>query len=485
MLIIFQSCRELKSYISEGRQIIRSIEAETYAENPPLFREYISAPADVRSLMDNQFRNVKTHARLLSKATWYEWRTKLLDGLKEGLNRHVDEMKADDKILSKYEAILNSVVPELTEKHSSLEQEATSLQQLTEEMENCDQDELRAAREKVSSTEDEIATKKQELEELQREVQDKTNIVEAGTEMKAEFVAQIQEAERVKEECRGWSAKEINELKTSVRNIEEQTGWAIVCAVPSGSAAGPSLTMSYRNQLQLMFHPGAFHTGTASKNPDTTNMPLELRYRPRDTKTFTPPTPQLSPIASLVLKSLQSHLNTIHQSTTAPRHMLRFISEAWDLVLNLEEETRMLEFCGVTKLNLLEVEDKPSLRARCTLLGANPSSKKAPQNGKGKGNGTRRIDIDFAVKTHVLQKHKSDANGARSIGVMDLETDVIATKIYGFDSGNQGGISEDQMRDILCQQIGASGKSKDVKAGVQLGDGVWSRAVRMLTGTIF
>ena len=481
MLIIFQSCRELKSYISEGRQIIRSIEAETYAENPPLFREYISAPADVRSLMDNQFRNVKTHARLLSKATWYEWRMKLLDGLKEGLNRHVDEMKADDEILSKHEAILHGVVPELIEKHSSLEQEATSLQQLAEEMENCDQDELRAAREKVSGVEDEIAAKKQELEELQREVQDKTNTVEAGTELKAEFVAQIQKAERVKEECRGWSAKEINELKTSVRNIEEQTGWAIISAVPSGSVAGPSLTMSYRDQLQLMFHPGAFHTGTAGKNPDTANMPLELRYCPRDAKKSAAPIPQLSPIASLVLKSLQDHLNTIHPSTIAPRRMLRFISEAWDLVLNLEEETRMLEFCGVTKLNLLEVEDKPSLRARCTLLGAIPSSKKAPLNDKGKdkgkGNGTRRIDIDFAVKTRVLQKHKLDA--------MDFETDVIATKIYGFGSDNKGEISEDQMRDILCREIGASSNNKNVKAGVQLGVGVGSRAVRTLTGSIF
>ena len=477
MLELYQhSCRELKSYISEGRQVIRSIEAETFAENPPLFREYMLAAPDIRLLMDNQFRNVKTHARLLSKATWYEWRMKLLDGLKEGLNRHVDEMKADDKVLSKHEAILNSVVPALTEKHSSLEQEATSLQQLAEEMENCDQDELRAAREKLSSVEDDIAAKKQELEELQTEVQDKTNIVEAGTEMKAEFVAQIQEAERVKAECRGWSAKDINELKTSVQNIEEQTGWSIAYAEPSSeSAAGPSLTMFYRNQLQLVFYPGAFYTGTAGKTLETPEIPVELRYQPRDTKKSTIPTPQLSSIASLVLKSLQTHLSTINQPTTSPRDMLRFVSEAWDLVLNLEEEIRMLEFCGVTKLTLLESEDKPSLRARCTLLGAPPSLKNSR-----KGSSARRIDIDFAVKTRVLQQKKNE------IGVMDVETDVIATKVYGFGSSNQSGLSEDQMRDIIYQELGAGNKNKGTKdAGVQLGNGVWCRAVRSLTGTVF
>lgn len=193
--------------------MIRSIEAETYADNPPLFREYMTAPPDIRLLMDNQFRNVKTHARLLSKATWYDWRMKLLDGLKEGLHRHVEEMKGDDEFLAKKESLLNRIVPELVGKHSSLEQEATSLQQLVDEMENCDQDELRRAREKLSSVEAEIESKKRQLKELREELQDKTDTIDTAAELKAEYTAQIEQAERVKEECRGWSAREINELK--------------------------------------------------------------------------------------------------------------------------------------------------------------------------------------------------------------------------------------------------------------------------------
>jgi kinetochore protein Spc7/SPC105 len=193
--------------------VIRSIEAETYAENPALFREYVTAPPDIRVIMDNQFRNVKTHARLLSKATWYEWRMKLLEGLKEGLNRHVEEMKADDDLLTQREELLSSSVPPLVEKHAALEEEATNLQELVDEMENCDQDELRSTRAKLSEVDIEIAAKKRRLEELQAEVQEKTAIIEAGSEMRDEFLAQIQEAERVKEACRGWSAREINGLK--------------------------------------------------------------------------------------------------------------------------------------------------------------------------------------------------------------------------------------------------------------------------------
>jgi kinetochore protein Spc7/SPC105 len=209
----------LKSYISEGRQIIRSIEEETLADNPPLFREYVTARPDIRLLMDNQFRNVKTHARLLSKAMWYEWRMKLLEGLKEGLDRHVEEMHADDSLLSEQEAILESVVPELVEKRALLDSEASRMQEIVDEMENIDPNELRMARERLAKVDAEIARKKRRLEEMQEDLQNKNNTIEAGAELKAEFLEQIREAERVREECRGWSIKEVNALKGKSNHV--------------------------------------------------------------------------------------------------------------------------------------------------------------------------------------------------------------------------------------------------------------------------
>ncbi|KAB8259662.1 hypothetical protein BDV32DRAFT_159211 [Aspergillus pseudonomiae] len=470
MLELYQhSCRELKSYISEGRQVIRSIETETYTENPPLFREYMTAPPDIRLLMDNQFRNVKTHARFLSKATWYEWRMKLLEGLKDGLNRHVEEMRGDDELLSKYETLLSGVVPALVEKHSSLEEQATSLQQLTDEIENCDQDELRDAREKLFSIEEEIASKKKLLEELQAEAQEKTNTIETGAELKAEYLGQIQEAERVKEECRGWSAKEISELKESVDKMERQTGWSIISATSPSSPAGPLVTMSYRNQLQLSFHPGAFFINNNNSQPPATDekMPIELKHSPQG-RTQPMTHSALSPIGLLVLKSLQIELATIPQSKTAPKQMLHFVAQAWDLVLNLEEEARMLGFCGATKLKFSEIDAKPALRARCTLLEL--SSGKG--SSKAKDTGARRVDVDFAVKTCVQKGNAGD------VGVLAFETDVIASKVYGFGTKNRSGMSEDEMRKLLRKELGG-------KSGPQLGNGIWSKAVQTLTGTVF
>ncbi|KAJ6171934.1 hypothetical protein N7470_001001 [Penicillium chermesinum] len=448
MLELYQhSCRELKSYISEGRQVIRSIEAETYADNPPLFQEYVNAPPDIRVIMDNQFRNVKTHARLLSKATWYEWRMKLLEGLKEGLSRHVDDMTADDELLSAREALLSSTVPPLMEKHALLEKEANDLQILVEEMESCDQDELRETRKMLSNIDEEIEVKKRELRQLQEELEGKTVAIESGTEMRDEYLAQIQEAERMKEECRGWSARDISELKASVRLIERQTGWAITPAP---------------DQVP----PGAF-AGIASDDADEENVPLELAFvNGRN----------ISPIASLVLQSLQRHLATIKHFTLAPKTLLRFVSKAWDSTLALENEARMLEFCGVTRLTLLDSQDTPlALRARCTILGHNAASSIPGHKGSAaKSSIAKRIDVDFNVKTSV----KSQSDASQNIGSMDFDIDVLATKVYGFGTGNKSGLTEKEIQRILGKDITHEG-------GEALGSGMWCRAVQNLSEAVF
>ncbi|CAI7588321.1 hypothetical protein PCG10_009857 [Penicillium crustosum] len=467
MLELYQhSCRELKSYISEGRQVIRSIEAETYAENPALFKEYVTAPPDIRVIMDNQFRNVKTHARLLSKATWYEWRMKLLEGLKEGLIRHVEEMKADDDLLSDREELLNRNVPLLVEKHASLEQEARNLQQLVEEMENCDQDELRSTRSKLSEVDSEIAAKRRELEKLQKEVQEKTTFIETGAEMRDEFLAQIQEAERVKEECRGWSAREINDLKGSVQRIQQQTGWSIVSASSPSDADGPLLKMAYRDQLQLEFYPGAFASKKRGQD-EGKNYPMELTAQKNAT---------ISPIASLVLHSLQHHLATIQQSTVAPKQLLRFISSAWDRTVGLENEARMLEFCGVTRLTLSKPDHGSlSLRTRCTLLGNAAVSTPGRKGAASKNTSTKRIDVDFTVRTRI-----DKTNAENTIGLLDFDIDVLATKVYGFGTGNKSGLPDKELQSIL-----AKGLDRDKDGDVQLGNGVWCKAVRTFTGSVF
>ena len=47
------------SRATRGRDDIRTLEAEVYDNQPPLFKESLSAPLDERNIIDNQFKNMK------------------------------------------------------------------------------------------------------------------------------------------------------------------------------------------------------------------------------------------------------------------------------------------------------------------------------------------------------------------------------------------------------------------------------------------
>jgi len=214
-----QACHELKNYISEGRKTVREIETETFEENPPLFREYISAPADVKVVMDNQLKNVKTHARLLSKGMWYEWRMTLLETLKDGLLKTAEGMVRDEEILDHQQSLLDTILPQLIQQAEELEHQEADLQYAAEEIANCDQEELSSARQQLITVDADIEAKKQMISDLRKQLQGKEAEIQAGVERKQTCLEDIRESEKIREECRGWTSSEISTLKGMCFNL--------------------------------------------------------------------------------------------------------------------------------------------------------------------------------------------------------------------------------------------------------------------------
>lgn len=207
------ACHEMKKYISDGRHFVRTMEANVLEENPLLFSEYLTAPPDQRTVMDNQFKNLKTNARLEARGEWYTWRSTLLQDLKSGLLHTLDGFKRDETTLANQEQLLDAVLPALIEKHETLSTEHKQLQQRHDELNSCDREELEQTRESLVATDAELEKKKQLLAQLQQELADKEARIEAVKERKIECVEEIKAAERVREECRGWSTSEVNDLK--------------------------------------------------------------------------------------------------------------------------------------------------------------------------------------------------------------------------------------------------------------------------------
>lgn len=305
--------------------------------------------------MDNQFKQMKTHARLLSKGMWYEWRMKLLDGLKEALNSTAAGMAADDDLLLKHEETFQAVLPLLLEKHTQLEQDCALLQDRAAEFDSSTPEELEEARNRIIEVDEEIAEKKRLIEQYTAEVQNAESATIHAQQEKTECHQAIRDAQRVREELRGWSMSEVNTLKgipcqphlcpnttnnlpAKVDALEIKHGWRIT------SASGSTLTMTYLNSLQLFFDVTAF---AGSNSTTRQNSSISLSYIGDDAALHRRPT-ALSTHSRFFLQFMRAHLQCLIQSSTSIPLLLSFVSTGWNKACALATEVQTLDFTART-----------------------------------------------------------------------------------------------------------------------------------------
>ncbi|KAI1804712.1 Spc7-domain-containing protein [Daldinia bambusicola] len=352
MLELYQhSCRELKKYISEGRRIVREIETETLEENPPLFKEYMTATPEYKLFLDNQFKNVKSHARLLSKAMWYEWRMKLQDGLKEGLLKIEEGMAADEQLLHQEQELLDSILPKLVDRFASLELEHNNLQSAAQELADCDPEDLQAARSELTDLDSDIDAKTKKIEQLRQQLSETEAGIDELSQMKKECVAEIEEAEKIREQCRGWTSNEVSALKARVEAIEKQYGWAITGVV------GSSLSMTYRREIELVFDVRAFK----GLKPD--NSPIDLRYIAANREQNPQPS---TPEKEFFIQCMRDHIRGLTQSQTKIKNLLDMVSTAWQKANHVARNVHLLNTTYRTKVTKTS-DSSISIRS-CVLL---------------------------------------------------------------------------------------------------------------------
>jgi kinetochore protein Spc7/SPC105 len=73
--------------------MIEQIEKDTIEDPPLLFAEYVGAPADLKRVMESQFRLVKGWARVKARGGWYQWRDQLIGGVMPTLQKNADGLR--------------------------------------------------------------------------------------------------------------------------------------------------------------------------------------------------------------------------------------------------------------------------------------------------------------------------------------------------------------------------------------------------------
>lgn len=349
MLELFQhSCRELKKYISEGRKIVHEIETETLEENPALFKEYMSATPEYKAFMDNQFKNVKTHARLLSKAMWYEWRMKLQDGLKEGLVNIGEGMEADEELLHKQQELLDSILPALTKQFESLVIEHDNLQSAAQELADDDPEELQMARSELEEVDLDIQAKMQQIEQLRQQLDDTESGISELSEKKQACISDIEKAEKIREANKGWATSDVAAAKAKYDEVVKRHGWSLL-----RSTGEHGLALAYLGEIEVIFDCASF----AGLKPNGT---IELFHISRE-ENPTPPTPE----KLFFLQCIRNHVRGLVQKETRPKDFLDMISAGWKKAKHTAENVRLLN-CSF-RTTVTRVSDHLAIKALVLL----------------------------------------------------------------------------------------------------------------------
>ncbi|ETI29212.1 hypothetical protein G647_01665 [Cladophialophora carrionii CBS 160.54] len=455
LLELYQhATRELKTYISTGRKIIRSIEAETLAEQPALFREYVDARPDMKVIMDNQFRNGKAHARLQSKEGWYQWRTQLVDGLKTGLQGIDEGMKADLELLQQQQQTLDDVLPVLHQERADLESHKSSLEQSLKELDSVNHEALNDCRRQLQNADEYFLQRSALLDSLQEQMKEKEEALRAADELKSEMKDQIAEADRVREEHKGWPVSDVLALKSRVEAIEKQTGWRLVSAeeeVDEPIDLGAALVMTYKDELRLFFYPQSFQckvmdaprrrSGRRSASSSGPTAPISLTYAPTNLEDPDASVSELPTEKRFFLQLIRSQLHAyamMPKRSVASKTVLATVSDGWSLACKVSEELRLLNFIGISTATILS-DEKLGLKVMVM------TSKQG------------RIDIEFAVSVTIL----SDGNIVTS-------TNVTASAMYGLAVGLISGSKGRKVQHAL---------SKEVESRT-LGEGAFLQAVQ-------
>ncbi|KAK2623679.1 hypothetical protein QTJ16_006860 [Diplocarpon rosae] len=394
MLELFQhACQELKRYISEGRKTVREIESETFEENPPLFREYISATPEIKVVMDNQLKNVKTHARLLSKGMWYDWRMTLLGTVKEGLFKTAEGMIEDEKILDHQQELLETALPELIKRADQLQREEADLQYAAKEIANCDQEELSDARQQLIAIDADVEAKKRLIADLRRQLEGKESEIEAGNERKEVCLEEIREAERIREECRGWTSSEISALKEKVDAIEKNYGWTIT------GVSGTTTSMTYLKDIELVFDASTFLSNKSIISAkESVNSRIDLWYIGASRELNPLP---LTPEKDFFLQCIRDHIRGLPQSKTQVKDLLKAVRVSWNKASKVIEDIRLLAISCPTDISKTS-DDSISIKSSLLI---------APL--------TTKVKIIF---------HLTSTSGENGI---DVEISPRATVVYG------------------------------------------------------
>ena len=335
---------------------------------------------------------MKTNARLLSKATWYEWRMKLLEGLQESLKETMQGLALDDEALRKQTTVIQEALNAAQQQRQSLEQERQILRTRADELASHDPEDLELARQRLETVNSEITSYSHKLESTLEAVADIDTTIINTRHAKSVASSHTKTAQTQLEQSRGWSATEVQAVEKRVAQLQQESGWQIT------GAQGTVLTLSYKKEVLLRVNPTAFGASAEGDVDTELSLTYAMEGEPSTTQRF-------------FLQLLRAHLHSLDPRGVKVGLLLKAVKDGWELAGRIGEEIQMLERRGgVTTVNIVG-DDR--LRVETNILVPNVLGKVVlgvevvvSASGGGVAGGNSAVDARAHGGVHVAYENE-------------------------------------------------------------------------------
>lgn len=128
-------CKELLRRIRQSKKQFDDLDEQvSSAQSPPLlFTEYFSSSLDLRQLMNQQLQLVKSYSKLEAKKSWYEWRTRHLNGIKTVLTENLNLLEEDRTKVKRSMSKVQDIKAKAESLRNSIRREINALKESTTE----------------------------------------------------------------------------------------------------------------------------------------------------------------------------------------------------------------------------------------------------------------------------------------------------------------------------------------------------------------
>jgi kinetochore protein Spc7/SPC105 len=89
-----QAANKMREDIKAGHEELSATERLSSTHNPPVIKDYLSAPDEEKQLFEMTFKQFKTNTLLKARERWYDWKMSLIGKIRPDVEELLRGMQA-------------------------------------------------------------------------------------------------------------------------------------------------------------------------------------------------------------------------------------------------------------------------------------------------------------------------------------------------------------------------------------------------------